>query len=122
MNEKVELEINRHMYRALAALADRTENVDIATIIRRGIMQQLGLNKDAVAIWEAETREEVVKFMNEGPSFGGVYLTPAAAEIILRDIQVYEEDVEEARGLKQDIDELKEAMEQLKEKFGDGVS
>ena len=105
--ESITIEIEKPIKDSLQALADRDPGLSVDGIIRRGIMAQLGLSDIAINFWELEDE------LSNAP----VFITPGAAALIAKTLELSPEELEELRALDEDIDELKEAMKALDEKF-----
>lgn len=107
-NVKLEIQLNRYIVAGLQALADRDDEITLATIIRRALMRELGLADTAIAVWELEAA------IANAP----VYLTPGAAALIAKTLELSPEELEELEALKEDVEELKSIMKKVDKKFG----
>ena len=105
----LEIRISQHIMAGLQALADRDPELTVATVIRRALMRELGLADTAIAVWELEAA------IANAP----VYLTPGAAALIAKTLELTPEELEELNALKEDVDELKDIMKKVDKKFGE---
>ena len=95
----LEIRINRHIMAAVQALADRDPGIDVAIIVRRAIMRELGLNQDAINLWEGEERVS-----------RKVSISKAARSLIVRAVALSDDEADSP----EHIEGLAEAKEELK--------
>ena len=117
-SETFRFRVQPHIYKCIEILAKR-EKAPMSRILERAIVAFLVTDPDAFDVWEEERREQEAIESGEDLPLAPLVITPGAATVILKNLEFTDEDHENAQALREDIDELKDAMKQIDEKLED---